>query len=610
MRLSTIDLVIILVYLSSTIVIGLIMKKYAKQGKGSYLLGGNKLPWYMLGLSNASGMFDISGTMMLVTWAFVYGLKSVWLPWLWPMFNQVFLMVYLSMWLRRSNATTGAEWIATRFGTGKGSIMSHNIVVVYALISCLGFLAYGFIGLGKFMMIFIPWEYISFLIPFEVSTQFIPHIYGLLFTLFAMFYAIIGGMRSIVWADVLQYIIMTVSAIAVGVIAMNSLNVSGMINVPESWYSPGFGWTLDLDWSGIIDEVNDHIRNDGYSLFGIFMMMILFKGILVSAAGPAPNYDMQKILSAKNPREASLMSGFVSVVLMPIRYFMVVGFAVLGLLYYEELNLIVGDNIDFEQVLPSAINSFVPAGLLGLLLAGLLAAFMSTFAGTLNAAQAYILNDVYLKYFNPKASNKKISHVSYIAGLVVVLVSIGFGLIAENVNSILQWIVSALWGSYVASNVVKWYWWRFNGHGYFWGMVSGLTAAMLIPPLFPGILQLYLFPVFLIISIAGCIYGTYMYPPTDEETLMNFYKNVRPWGFWKPIRDKVIAKYPDFKENNDFKRDMFNILIGVIAQTVLVILPFYIIVGQYIALSVSLVILVVCIVLLKKYWYENLKKIT
>jgi solute:Na+ symporter, SSS family len=158
--------------------------------------------------------------------------------------------------------------------------------------------------------------------------------------------------------------------------------------------------------------------------------------------------------------------------------------------------------------------------------------------------------------------------------------------------------------------MLKWYWWRFNGHGYFWGMVSGLTAAMLIPPLFPGILQLYLFPVFLIISIAGCIYGTYMYPPTDEETLMNFYKNVRPWGFWKPIRDKVIAKYPDFKENNDFKRDMFNILIGVIAQTVLVILPFYIIVGQYIALSVSLVILVVCIVLLKKYWYENLKKIT
>jgi solute:Na+ symporter, SSS family len=609
MKLSAIDIAIILAYLSSTIIIGLVMKKYAKQGKESYLLGGNKLPWYMLGLSNASGMFDISGTMMLVTWAFVYGLKSIWIPWLWPVFNQVFLMVYLSMWLRRSNATTGAEWIATRFGKGRGSIMSHNIVVVYALISCLGFLAYGFIGLGKFMMIFIPWEYVSYLVPFEVSAEYVPHVYGIIFTLFAMFYAIIGGMRSIVWADVLQYIIMTISALAIGIIAMIALSKAGALNVPDAWLTPAFGWKLDMDWSNIIPEVNEHIRNDGYSLFGIFMMMVLFKGILVSAAGPAPNYDMQKILSTKSPREASLMSGFVSVVLMPIRYFMVVGFAVLGLLYYEELNLVVGDKIDFEQILPSAINSFVPAGLLGLLLAGLLAAFMSTFAGTLNAAQAYVVNDIYIKYVNPGATNKKVSHVSYLVGIVVVIISIGFGLVAENVNSILQWIVSALFGSYVASNVVKWYWWRFNGHGYFWGMVSGLAAAMFIPILLPGILHLYLFPVFLLISIAGCVFGTYMYPATDEETLMNFYKNVRPWGFWKPIHDKVEAKYPDFKKNKDFKRDMFNIAVGVVAQTILVILPFYVIVGQYKSLAVTLAILIVCLILLKKYWYDHLNKV-
>ncbi len=610
MKISLIDFIIILTYLSTTVVIGLVMKKKAQQGKGAYLLGGNKLPWYLLGLSNASGMFDISGTMLLVTWAFVYGLKSIWIPWLWPVFNQVFLMVYLSMWLRRSNATTGAEWIAFRFGSGWGGKMSHNIVVVYALISCLGFLAYGFIGLGKFMMIFIPWEYVSFLIPFDVSPEYIPHIYGVTFTLFAMFYAIIGGMRSIVWADLIQYIIMTVSALAVGIIAMVALNKTGMLNVPESWNTPFFGWKLDLDWSTIISEVNDHIKSDGYSLFGIFMMMVLFKGILVSAAGPAPNYDMQKILSTKSPREAALMSGFVSVVLMPIRYFMVVGFAVLGLLYYEELHLVVGGKIDFEQILPSAINSFVPAGLLGLLLAGLLAAFMSTFAGTLNAAQAYVINDIYLKYMNPEASNKKVSHVSYIVGIVVVIISIGFGVVAENVNSILQWIVSALWGSYVASNVIKWYWWRFNGHGYFWGMVSGLAAAMIIPLFFPGMLQLYLFPVFLIISIAGCIWGTYKYPPTDEKILMEFYRRVRPWGFWKPIHDKVVALDPNFKRNKDFNRDMFNIVVGTIAQTVLVILPFYVIVGQYVSMTITIGILIICGFLLKKYWFDHINKVT
>ncbi len=607
MQLSVPDIVIILSYLSATVVIGLVMKRRAQQGKEAYLLGGKKLPWYMLGLSNASGMFDISGTMLLVTWAFVYGFKSIWIPWLWPTFNQVFLMVYLSMWLRRSGATTGAEWIGTRFGTGRSGLMSHNIVVVYALVSCLGFLAYGFIGLGKFMMLFIPWEYVSVLVPFDVPEAYIPHVYGILFTLFAMFYTVLGGMSSIVWADVLQYMIMTVSAIAVGIIAMNALSVNPLV-VPESWHSPWFGWRLDLDWSGIIQGVNEHIRSDGYSLFSIFMGMVLFKGILVSAAGPAPNYDMQKILSSKSPKEASLLSGFVSVVLFPVRYFMVVGFAVLGLLYYDELNLLVGGIVDFEQILPAAISSFVPVGLLGLLLAGLLAAFMSTFAGTLNAAQAYLVNDIYLKYVKPDASNRTVSNVSYMFGILVVAISIGFGIFAENVNAILQWIVSALYGSYVAPNVVKWYWWRFNGYGYFWGMVTGLLAAMIVPFFFPGVLHLYLFPIFLAVSVTGCIWGTYAHSPTEEKVLVDFYRNVRPWGFWKPIHEKVAAREPGFRKNSDFGRDMINIVVATTAQVLLVLIPFYIILGRYGWLAVVLGGLALCGLFLKRFWYDNMEK--
>src|SRR5690606_5263275 len=143
MILSSIDIAIILVYLLAMIAIGLFLKRKASKNIKSYLLGGNTLPWYALGLSNASGMFDISGTMWMVMLAFVYGFKSIWIPWLWPSFNQVFLMVFLGVWLRRSNVTTGAEWMLTRFGKGKDVNKSHAIVVVFALLSCLGFLAYG-----------------------------------------------------------------------------------------------------------------------------------------------------------------------------------------------------------------------------------------------------------------------------------------------------------------------------------------------------------------------------------------------------------------------------------------------------------------------------------
>ena len=154
LQIHIIDILIIGAYLVGVILIGLYFKKQAEKNKTSYLLGGNRLPWYLLGLSNASGMFDISGTMWLVTLGFVYGLKSIWIPWLWPTFNQIFLMMYLSVWLRRSNVTTGAEWIQTRFGNDRGASLSHKIVIVYALIRCLGFLAYGFVGVGKFMQIF------------------------------------------------------------------------------------------------------------------------------------------------------------------------------------------------------------------------------------------------------------------------------------------------------------------------------------------------------------------------------------------------------------------------------------------------------------------------
>jgi len=607
MQLTVIDILIICLYLASTVVIGLVLRRRAQKNKQNYLLGGNRLPWYLLGLSNASGMFDISGTMWLVTILFVYGLKSVWLPWLWPVFNQIFLMVFLSMWLRRSKVTTGAEWIGTRFGFGTGARLSHKIVVIFALIMGLGYLAYGFIGLGKFVEIFLPWEIVSPYIPFEVPPEYVAHVYGIVFTIFAVLYALLGGMMSIVWADLIQYIIMALSSIVIGVIAMNAMATNDFL-VPEGWMSPFFGWHLDLDWSGIVTEVNRKITEDGFSLFSVLFMMMVFKGILVSMAGPAPTYDMQKILSSRSPREAALMSGSVSVILMPIRYFMIAGFAILGLIYYEKLDLIVAGRIDFEQILPSAINEFVPVGFLGLLLAGLLAAFMSTFAGTLNATQAYIVNDIYLKYINPKASNVKIKSINYIAGLAMVIVSVIFGFYAKDVNDVLQWIVSGLYGSYVAANVLKWYWWRFNGHGFFWGMVGGLIPALSFRYIFPGVLDLYTFPLMLLIAVIGCIIGTYMAPPVNEEVLKDFYKNVRPWGFWKPIHDKVVAEDPEFKKNTNFKRDMFNVLIGTIWQTALVIFPIYIVLLEGVPTVISILVALVTTLILKKTWWDKLPK--
>src|SRR4051812_50137148 len=120
MHLHAIDIAIIVTYLVLSVLIGYWVSHRASRDIKAYFLGGNVMPWYILGVSNASGMFDISGTMLLVYWMFVYGVKSVWIPWLWPTFNPVFLMGYLSTWLRRAEGVTGRAGGSTRFWQGGG----------------------------------------------------------------------------------------------------------------------------------------------------------------------------------------------------------------------------------------------------------------------------------------------------------------------------------------------------------------------------------------------------------------------------------------------------------------------------------------------------------
>lgn len=606
MKIQGLDFLVIALYLAVISAIGIIMKKRAQRSKNDYMLGGNTLPWWMLGISNASGMFDISGTIWMVSIMFVYGLKSIWLVWLWPVFNQVFLFVYLAVWLRRSGASTGAEWMLTRFGSKKDAQMAHKIIIAFALLSCFGFMAYGFIGLGKFIEIFLPFSSIAPYVPFHVLPEFVPHFYGIIFTLFAVFYSIMGGMSSIVWADVIQYGLMAVGSVSIGIIAMSELS-GQTLNVPPDWSNIFFGWNLDLDWSNIIADVNQKITDDKYSPFGMFFSLMLAKGILASIAGPAPNYDMQKILSTKSPRDAALMSMFVNIVLLPTRYFMIIGFTVLGLLYYNELNIqTAAGGVDFERILPAAILKFAPAGLLGLFLVELMAAFMGTFAGTLNAAQAYIVNDIYLKSIKPQATNRDISRANYLVGIVVVAISIVLGVFAKDVNSVLQWIVGALYGGYVAANVLKWHWWRFNGTGFFWGMAAGIVSAMVLPYVFRDTLPLFYFPLILVLSALGSVAGSLLTPPTDIEVLKKFYRNVRPWGFWGPIHAEVLKEDPTFERNKNFSLDMFNVVVGTIAQTAITSLPVFVVLLMPMQGFITATVLAVCVFILWKTWYQKL----
>ncbi len=601
MLLQPIDIGIIGAYIVIIMVAGFAMSKIASRNLKSYFLGGNVVPWYVLGVANASGMFDITGTMWLVMTIFVYGLKGAFIPWVWPIFNQIFLMIFLATWLRRSNVMTGAEWINTRFGNSIGARLSNISVVIFALVSVIGFLAYDFRGMGKFAGIFLPWNLSD-------------NTYAIILMGVTTIYVIFGGMLSVTVTDVIQYILMTISSVFIAIIAFQkTTGVQIADAVPAGWQNLFFGWKLNLDWSQHIPALNERIAQDGWELFSIFFMMMLFKGILVSAAGPAPNYDMQRILSTRSPKEAAKMSGFVSLVLFFPRYLMVVGITILGLVVFKEQIAAMGTNFDAEKVLPNVIRDCLPAGLIGLVLAGLLAAFMSTFTSTINAGASYVVNDLYKRHINPNASEKKYIYASYICSILIVIVGIIFGFMTESVNKITQWIVAGLWGGYTAPNVLKWYWWRFNGKGYFGGMMSGIVAALLLPkffnqPVFLGIERnIAIFPMILGISAIVSVVISLVTEPDDEEVLKKFYKQIRPWGFWRPIRDKVMKEDPVFRPNKNFTRDMINVAVGIIWQLTLVLIPIYLLIRSYRNMWISVAVLVATSIFLKKNWYDKLE---
>jgi SSS family solute:Na+ symporter len=608
MQLHTLDLGIILGYFVLVLGVGLWVSRRGSKDLDSYFLGGKTLPWYMLGVSDASGMFDISGTMWLVYVLFIYGLKSIWLPWVWPTFNQIFLMMFMSAWLRRSNVLTGAQWMQTRFGNDKGATYAHLSVVAFALVNVIGLLAYAFKGIGKFAVVMLPWH-------FTGATTGIfsdENIYAMILLGLTSIYAIKGGMISVVITEVAQFTILTLSALCIGVIALVKVSPEMIArNIPAGWMNPFFGWKIGLNWDGILNTANQAITADGNDFFTIIFGLMFFKGVLASLAGPAPNYDMQRILATRNPREASLMNGMVTVVLMFPRYLMIAGITVLALAFCMPIFRAQG-NPDFEKILPLVLTGQVPTGVLGLLLAGLAAAFMSNFAATLNSAPAYVVNDIYKRFINPQAGNKQLVGLSRTFSIIFLVVGVGCGLMTTSITSVMMWLVGALSSGYVAANVLKWYWWRFNGYGYFWGMISGIAGALLfwVAERFVGhtFNALYTFPFLLLLSLGGCLAGTYLSPAEDTEVLKKFYKTVNPWGFWGPIRDQVMKDDPSFVPNRDAAHDMLNVAVGIVWQLCLVTLPIYIVLKQWTWAGGILAVLVATSTFMKFSWYDRLEK--
>ena len=589
---STVDLIIVIIYLLAIVIIGLLVQKKASQGIDSYFLGNRKLPWWVLGASGMASNTDIAGTMINTAFIYALGTKGFFIEIRGGVtLIMAFLMVFMGKWNRRSQVMTQAEWMHFRFGTGKEGDFARIISAIAAIVMTVAMVTYFVIGAGKFVGEFLGIE---------------PIYASLLMVVLAMIYTVASGLYGVVWTDVFQGVFIF------GVILYITGTAMSIVNLPQEFFVSvpmvdgsftAIKTTL-AEWSRIIPP-NEMNMPEGstfaiYNLFGIAIMFYLFKVTLEGASG-AGGYMLQRYFAAKSDREAGMLSLFWTC-LLAFRWPLIASFAMLGVYHGIETGSVIADP---ELVLPTVIKNYIPAGVRGLLIAGLMAAAMSTFDSTVNAGAAYWVKDLYQTYLNPRASEKDLMIQARLASVGIVILALLFSLTISNINEIWGWITMGIGAGMFIPQVIRWYWWRFNGYGFAIGTAVGMTAAVLTKAFAGPIPEYTSFLIASGSSLAGCILGTLLTPATENSVLENFYKVTRPFGFWSHIRGS-LPEAVQSKVNQENRRDIIATFFAVPWQVVLFLTGMMIVMKQWSNAMNLFAILVILSAGLYWFWFRHL----
>ncbi len=587
MNLSSLDQIIVVLYLVAIMGIGFAMKRKAAKGMSSYFLGGRQLPWWALAMSGSSSYFDITGTMWIVSTFIVLGLKGMWVHWLWGFPITAFYLAYMGRWIRSSDAMTGAEWMKTRFGDGKAGDIARLSYTLFAILTITALLGYGAIGMGKFGSIFLPFS------PF-VCAVLILGVTGI--------YVVAGGFHGIVRVEILQTIVLSAGAIVFAVIGYLHFDAEKFNSlVPASWFS--------MTPVAEIPELANAPVGGEYALFGALTAVWVLKGFLLCLSGPEQLYDFQRFLAAKDERDASKLGALWGAI-HTVRWCFAMAIAVMAIMGIGDVALDAQLRSDPETALPLIIGKMLPMGLVGFMLAALLSGFLATFSSTVNGGAAYLVKDVYQRYINPEASDRTLIKASYISSAGLIVAGIVISYFGSSINAAFTWIFGTLAAGILPPNVLRWYWWRLNGYGYAAGVFGGMALSLgqIVLDTYTGEpLPLYIgFPVIAAASTVVTIGVSLITEATNIETLKNFYRKVQPWGFWAPARTEVLSEDPGFRRRISFGLEVFNTLVAMIGITALYISMLYLVLNRLDIGFALLATTIVCCIVLYFSWYKTL----
>ena len=584
----TIDYIIIAVYLLSIVLVGVYLKRKASTNIESYFLGNRTIPWWALGASGMASNTDIAGTMIGVALVYALGTSGFFIEIRGGVVLVLaFFMIFMGKWTRRSQVMTTAEWMQYRFGTGKQGNAARILSAISNIILTIAMVSYFAVGAGKFAGEFlgIDWQLAALIMA------------GL-----AMIYTVASGLYGVVWTDVFQGILIFGAILVVCLKAVDvDLPDEFLTSVP---LADGSFQTIKMrlsDWSRITPSM--YLELPGiysmYNFFGLAVTFYLFKIVLEGSSG-GNGYMVQRYLSSKSDREAGLLS-LLWTLLLSFRWPLIISFALLGI-HYGINNSVIADP---ELVLPTVLQHYLPVGIKGLLIAAFIAAAMSTFDSTVNAGAAFWVRDLYQGFIKPDASERKLVLQSRIASLVIVILGLLFSFTVKNINDIWGWVSMGIGAGLFVPQILRWYWWRFNGYGYAWGTVTGIVVAVLLRLWGGQMPEYYFFTIASISSLTGCILATLFTASTETSVLTNFYRTTRPFGFWGEVKN-VFPKAVLMEIGKENHRDIVSTFVAMLWQLSLFMSGMMLILGHWEKLMVLFSIVLITSIFLYYNWYKHL----
>jgi Na+/proline symporter len=583
MQLENIDWLIILAFFILSLVIGIIVSKKSGKDVTEFFLSGRKMPWWLLGISMVATTFSADTPNLVTDIVRTNGVAGNWVWWAFLLTGMLTVFVYAKLW-RRSEVLTDLEFYELRY-SGKGAAFLRGFRAFYlgAVFNVLIMASVCLAGIkiGGALLGLSPVE--TLLISCAIT----------------VIYSSIGGLRGIIITDFFQFILAMVATFWAAYEIVNLPQVAGLTNL--------------LNHPDVIPKLNlipDIADTDLFIAVFIIPLAVQWWAVWYPGAEPGGGgYVAQRMLSAKDEKNAiwaTLLFNFMHYAVRPWPWILIALASIVVFPNLESLQVAFPNTIVGNDLAYPAMISFLPSGLLGLLVASLIAAFMSTISTHLNWGSSYLVHDFYRRFF---VQNKTEKHYVFMGRVFTVLLMVFSAFFALFLNNSLQafGIILQIGAGTGLIFILRWFWYRVNVYSELTAMIVSFVVALAFEFIIPNNFSVEeKLIIGVTITTISWLFVTMITPPSKMETLQNFYKKIQPGGpGWKKVIEESESKgitITGKKEKWDVPSGILCMLFGSISVYSILFGIGYILYSQTTTGIIFLVISVLSVIALMKFW--------